>query len=370
MISERSRGYVLGAIAAASYGLNPLFALPLYGAGLGVDSVLFYRYVLAVVMLGALMLFRRQSFALRRRDVLPLAAMGVLFSVSSLLLFESYNLMDAGIASTILFVYPVMVAVIMAVGFRERVTAATVVSIALACGGISLLYKGGDGATLNLAGVVLVFLSALSYAVWIVAVNRSSLKDLPTEKLTFYCLVFGSLVYVVRLRGCADLQPVPSPLMWVNAVALALFPTIVSLVAMAGAIRRIGSTPTAILGALEPGHGVVFRRRGLRRAVHAAHRNRRFADPRRRDAHHRRQINPHPHLRHAPGPVDGPSAPAALGRALGAPPAAAAHPPYPLTDFAKTRRRRRNRLRRRRVCLRTVTAGSFRRPIPPRRLCA
>ena len=51
MISERSRGYVLGAIAAASYGLNPLFALPLYGAGLGVDSVLFYRYVLAVVML-------------------------------------------------------------------------------------------------------------------------------------------------------------------------------------------------------------------------------------------------------------------------------------------------------------------------------
>ena len=258
MISERSRGYVLGAIAAASYGLNPLFALPLYGAGLGVDSVLFYRYVLAVVMLGALMLFRRQSFALRRRDVLPLAAMGVLFSVSSLLLFESYNLMDAGIASTILFVYPVMVAVIMAVGFRERVTAATVVSIALACGGISLLYKGGNGATLNLAGVVLVFLSALSYAVWIVAVNRSSLKDLPTEKLTFYCLVFGSLVYVVRLRGCADLQPVPSSLMWVNAVALALFPTIVSLVAMAGAIRRIGSTPTAILGALEPVTALFF----------------------------------------------------------------------------------------------------------------
>lgn len=59
MASERSRGYVLGAIAAASYGLNPLFALPLYGAGLGADSVLFYRYVLAVVMLGALMLFRR-----------------------------------------------------------------------------------------------------------------------------------------------------------------------------------------------------------------------------------------------------------------------------------------------------------------------
>lgn len=258
MISERSRGYVLGAIAAASYGLNPLFALPLYGVGMSPDSVLFYRYVLAVVMLGALMLFRRQSFALTRHDILPLAVMGVLFALSSLLLFQSYNLMDAGIASTILFVYPVMVAVIMAVGFHERVTAATVFSIALACGGIGLLYKGGNGATLSLVGVLLVFLSALAYAVYIVGVNRSSLKNLSTEKLTFYSLLFGSLVYVVRLRGGADLQAIPSPLMWVNAVSLALFPTIVSLVTMAGAIRRIGSTPTAILGALEPVTALFF----------------------------------------------------------------------------------------------------------------
>ena len=258
MISERSRGYVLGAIAAASYGLNPLFALPLYGVGMSPDSVLFYRYVLAVVMLGALMLFRRQSFALTRHDILPLAVMGVLFALSSLLLFQSYNLMDAGIASTILFVYPVMVAVIMAVGFHERVTAGTVFSIALACGGIGLLYKGGDGATLSLVGVLLVFLSALAYAVYIVGVNRSSLKNRSTEKLTFYSLLFGSLVYVVRLRGGADLQAIPSPLMWVNAVSLALFPTIVSLVTMAGAIRRIGSTPTAILGALEPVTALFF----------------------------------------------------------------------------------------------------------------
>ena len=258
MLSEQTRGYVLGSVAAVSYGLNPLFALPLYGAGLGADSVLFYRYVLAVVMLGALMLARRQSFALSRRDLLPLAGMGLLFSVSSLTLFESYNYMDAGIASTLLFVYPVMVAVIMAVGFHERVTVATVLSIVLACTGISLLYKGGDGTTLSLTGVLLVFLSSLSYAVYIVGINRSSLKNLPTEKLTFYCLVFGSLVYVVRLRGCTELQSIPTAALWVNAVSLALFPTIVSLVTMAGAIRRIGSTPTAILGALEPGTALFF----------------------------------------------------------------------------------------------------------------
>lgn len=258
MTSERTRGYVLGAVAAASYGLNPLFTLPLYGAGLGVDSVLFYRYLPAVVMLGALMLLRRQSFALARRDIAPLAVMGLLFSFSSLFLFESYNHMDAGIASTILFLYPVLVAVIMAAGFHERVTAATLFSIALAFGGISLLYEGGDGRTLSLYGVGLVFLSSLCYAVYIVGVNRSSLKALPTEKLTFYALLFGLGVYVVRLRLGADLQPIPTPALWINVISLALFPTIVSLVTMAGAIRRIGSTPTAILGALEPVTALFF----------------------------------------------------------------------------------------------------------------
>ena len=251
MANAKSRGCVLGAVAAASYGLNPLFTLPLYGAGMGVDSVLFYRYLLAAAMLGALMLVRRQSFAVRRRDLVPLAVMGLLFSFSSLFLFESYNHMDAGIASTILFLYPVLVAVIMAVGFHEKVSRITMLSVLLAFTGIAMLYEGG-GETLSFLGVALVFLSSLCYAVYIVGVNRSSLRGLPTEKLTFYSLLFGLSVYVVRLRFCADLQAIPTPGLWINAVSLALFPTIVSLVTMAAAIRAIGSTPTAILGALEP----------------------------------------------------------------------------------------------------------------------
>lgn len=258
MSPEKMRGYVLGAVAAASYGLNPLFALPLYDAGMGVDSVLFYRYVLAVAMLAGLMLVRRQSFAVARRDLAPLAGLGLLFSFSSLFLFESYNHMDAGIASTILFLYPVLVAVIMAVGFHEKTSAATALSIVLALSGIALLYQADDGATLSLAGVVLIFLSSLCYAVYIVWVNRSSLRGMTTEKLTFYVLLFGSAVYVVRLHGCVDLQPIPRPGLWVNALSLAMFPTIVSLVTMAGAIRRIGSTPTAILGALEPVTALFF----------------------------------------------------------------------------------------------------------------
>lgn len=258
MTNERLKGFACGAIAAASYGMNPLFALPLYGAGMRADSVLFYRYFFAILLLGILMKVRGDSFSLKRADLLPLAVMGLLFSFSSLFLFASYNYMDAGIASTILFVYPVLVAVIMAVFFHEKVSFLTMLSIALAFAGISLLYEGGDGKTLDALGVLFVFLSSLTYAIYIVGVNRSSLKELPTAKLTFYALLFGITVYVVRLDGCTALQPVPSPLLWVNVLSLALFPTIISLVMMTLSIHRIGSTPAAILGALEPVTALFF----------------------------------------------------------------------------------------------------------------
>lgn len=258
MTNNKTKGFLLGAVAAASYGMNPLFALPLYGIGMSVDTVLFYRYALAIVVLGVLMRMQKQSFSIKKADVLPLFMMGLLFSFSSLFLFISYNYMDAGIASTILFVYPVLVAVIMAVVFKERISPLTLFSIALAFTGISLLCRNSGGETLSLAGITFVFLSSLSYAVYIVGVNRSSLKDMPITKLTFYVLLFGLSVYVVRLKFCTDLQVIPSPLLWINAVSLAVFPTVVSLVTMTKAIHYIGSTPTAILGALEPVTALFF----------------------------------------------------------------------------------------------------------------
>ena len=258
MTNNKTKGFILGAIAAASYGMNPLFTLPLYSAGMSVDTVLFYRYSLAVIGLGILMKFQKQSFAIKKVDVLPLCIMGLLFAFSSLFLFMSYNYMDAGIASTILFVYPVLVAIIMAVVFKEKVSPITMFSIALAFVGISMLCKSPGGQTLSLVGITFVFLSSLSYAIYIVGVNRSSLKDMPIAKLTFYVLLFGLSVYVVRLKFCTELQLIPTPMLWVNAVSLAVFPTVISLVTMTKAIHYIGSTPTAILGALEPVTALFF----------------------------------------------------------------------------------------------------------------
>lgn len=257
-MNAKVKGYILGSIAAATYGMNPLFALPLYKEGMDPDSVLFFRYLFAIPLLGIMLKVRGRSFALKRREIVPLIVLGWLVALSSLTLFQSYNYMEAGIASTILFVYPILVALIMAVVFKEKITLQTVLCIFLALSGIGLLYKGGDGATLSLTGVALVMASALSYAIYIVGVNRPRLKDVATLKVTFYVLLFGLSLFLVRIDFGQSLQIVDKWYLWGNLIALAVFPTAISFLCTTQAIQYIGSTPTAILGALEPVTAVFF----------------------------------------------------------------------------------------------------------------
>ena len=257
-MNVKAKGYILGAIAAATYGMNPLFALPLYKTGMDPDSVLFFRYMFAIPLLGIMIKARGRNFKLKRKQILPLIIMGLLISISSLALFQSYNYMEAGIASTLLFVYPIMVALIMSFFFKEKLTIQTVLCILLALAGIGLLYKGGDGATLSLVGIGLVMASSLSYAIYIVGVNQSVLKDVATLKLTFYVLLFGLTLFLVRVDFGVHLFIVDKWYLWGNLLALAVFPTAISFLCTTRAVQYIGSTPTAILGALEPVTAVFF----------------------------------------------------------------------------------------------------------------
>lgn len=259
-MNSNLKGTICGVGAAVSYGMNPLGALPLYAEGINTNTVLFYRYGLAVILLGIFMLIQRKSFAITLKELAVLVPLGVLFSLSSLTLFVSFHYMDAGIACTLLFVYPVLVAVLMAVFFKEKITVVTVFSITLALSGIGLLYNGGEGDALSLTGVLFVFASSLTYALYIIIVNKSSLR-MSTVKLTFYVLIFA-IILIIASSLCGDetnrLQMLSGLNQWGYAVVLALFPTVISLILMAISVHEIGSTPTAVLGALEPLTAVIL----------------------------------------------------------------------------------------------------------------
>ncbi len=253
MTQSKTYGYVSGIIASAAYGLNPLFAIPQYAQGMNAESVLFYRYSFAALMIALVMVIRKESFKLTFRQLCALVVMGTLFGVSSLGLFWAYNYIDSGIASTILFTYPIFVAVIMAALFHERISWMKRAALGLAFIGIALLYQGDGGVALSTIGVAFTLLSSITYAFYIIGVNKLGLSDLSSYKLTFYAMFFGIFSFVASmLLSGQPLMPLNTVSLWLNSIGIALFPTFIAMVFIAQSIRIIGETPAAILGALEP----------------------------------------------------------------------------------------------------------------------
>ena len=253
MKKSKTIGILCAILSAVCYGTNPFGALPLYEEGVNTATVLSHRFGLAVILLAVIMLIKRINIKVTRREFKVLFSLGVLFAASSITYYQSFHFMDAGIASTILFVYPVMVAVIMALFFKEKVTSMTVMAIVLSLVGIGLLYKGGAGVSLSVIGIVLCILSSLAYAIYIIVVNQSSIQ-MSSFKVTFYAMLVCEITLILYSFTSPELylHMLPSPRAWSFAVWLSIVPTILSLVFMTVAVHHVGATPTAILGALEP----------------------------------------------------------------------------------------------------------------------
>lgn len=253
------KGYLFAAIAAASYGTNPIFAIPLYREGISVTSVLFMRYAMAVaIMFVATMIKSPKAFVIKPKYVGLLAFMGILMVLSSIALFESYKYLSAGIASTLLFFYPVMVAIIMAIFYKERLTKKSWACLVTAFIGVVILSKNDDGGFISLLGLTLVMLSSLSYAIYLVYINRGPMKKINTSTITFYVILGGFLVMIPYCLLDGGLMLPKTTPAWINAIGLGFFPTVISLIFTSRAIALIGSTETAIFGALEPLTAVIL----------------------------------------------------------------------------------------------------------------
>lgn len=253
MLSNQVKGGIFGCISAISYAMNPLCAINLYQDGINSNTVLFYRFLIGSLILGCIMLIKKTDFSITRREAAVLALLGCIFAVSSLTFFLSFHHMGAGLAATLVFAYPVFVAVLMAIFFKERLMLPSLLTIGLTMSGIGLLYEGNGSNPITPSGIAIIMLSALAYALYIIVVNRSGIV-MSSVKLTFYVMLscLCCIVLYATLTSTGSLQLLSTGREWFYAVLLGIVPTVISLVTMAMAIRYIGSTPTAIMGALEP----------------------------------------------------------------------------------------------------------------------
>ena len=247
-------GYPAGIITGITYGLNPLFAVPLMNNGASIESILFFRYTFAVVLLASFLILTRQSFRITARQAGVLLALGLLYTSSSIFLFEAYNYIASGLATTLIFLYPVLVAIIM-VFLRVVPSWPVWLSIAATFGGVIIMTQGSGGDSLNPIGVALSLGSALVYALFIVIINRSkAIAQISNTLLTFYSLTVGAIVFLGKISFSE--VPISAGITtggdWLNLAGLALLPTIVSTATLAIATRNIGATKASVLGVFEP----------------------------------------------------------------------------------------------------------------------
>lgn len=252
--SRRIAGLIAGFVAGVSYGTNPLFAKPLLDSGVPVLVMLLFRYGFSAAILAGWMLLKKEPFKVRGRELGLLVVLGLLFSCSSLFLFFSYEFIPSGLATTLVYLYPVFVALIM-VFLRFYPSWQTWLSIIATFGGILLLSSPSSGAEIKIPGIILATASALSYAFYLVIVNRSKrIRNVSEHTLTLYALLTGTALFVSlrALQGGSFVEGIDSVADWGNLIGLAIVPTMISMLTLALSSRYIGPTKTSILGVFEP----------------------------------------------------------------------------------------------------------------------
>lgn len=252
------KGFVSGILTSVTFGLIPLFTLPLMEKGMLHDSILFYRFLLASVTLAIIMVIKKESFGVSRKNLPILLLLGLFYTCSALFLFWGYSFMSAGIATTLHFTYPVFVTLIMLIFFREKTSIITFIAIALAIAGVARLSISSDQVEMSVFGVIIVLLSALAYGLYIVTVNKSDIQNLSGRKLTFFVFIISTTLFAIKAGLNEGIQPIPDSSCLINLILLAIVPTVISNITLVVSVRHIGGTLTSVLGAVEPITAVII----------------------------------------------------------------------------------------------------------------
>lgn len=251
---NKFKGFLYGIVASSTFGLLPLFTLPVMGEGLTTFSILSYRMLFASILVAVLMLIGRVSFATNLKELRWFAVLGFLYYGSAALLFQAYGGMASGLATTLHFMYPVSVTIIMALVYKQRPSVVTICAIILSLIGVALLcLRESSTGVSSLLSVFLVLLSGVCYAVYLVLVSTvRRINQQNSQKLTFYVLIFSGAFFMLSTLQGGGLQIIPSASTGINLLLMATLPTLLSNLALVRSVKNIGSTLTSVLGAMEP----------------------------------------------------------------------------------------------------------------------
>lgn len=256
-------GLFYAAISSMSFGFSPLFSLGLIAAGLSDFDILSYRWLIAGIVLMIYAFFKKKSLRLNSfGEVWKVILLSILRAITSVTLLLGYVNISSGIASTINFMYPVIVTICMMLFFGEKrskidflAIAASIFGVYLLASGDSIMVEGGNTGL----GLACSLISAVSFAAYYILMKQVKADKIEVVKFTTWIMMLSAFYFIIcaiifngRLTLVTDMKS------WINILGLGLWATMVSNITGVKGIRRIGPTMTSVLGALQPVTAIIL----------------------------------------------------------------------------------------------------------------
>lgn len=253
------RGVIYAFISSITFGLLPFFSIPVKAQGMSSETLMFYRFLISVIIYGIYLFFRKANFKLSKkniRDIILIGGMG--YGLTGLTLVSSYDYIPSGIGTTIGFQFPVMISIFMWLFYKEKLQRSIYISLILSLVGVFLLSYSPNHGMVSFYGIFLLTITNLMYSMYIIGVNKSSMKDIDSSVLTFYVITISMILCLSLSIIKGTLIPIPSLMAAGNILFMSIFSTIIANLTLILAIKSIGSTITALLSPLEPVTAIII----------------------------------------------------------------------------------------------------------------
>jgi len=214
-MNSSRKGLAMVLISSFVFGTVPSAVTFCYSQGATSTLIIIVRYIiLALLMLPAVLRDKVQCLSFLRRKWKFLSGLSFFCTVTPLLLFQAYKLLPTSTATAIHFMYPTIVMLLSVLVFREKISGTKFLCFLLCFGGIALMLDTSVGGV-SMAGVLFALVSGLTWACYIVAVDRLDLGTVSSSQMmffvevgnliliAFYCLFSGGVNFEVTMVGWA-----------------------------------------------------------------------------------------------------------------------------------------------------------------------
>ncbi|MBG0769775.1 DMT family transporter [Methanococcus maripaludis] len=249
---NKVKGTAYTIYSSVAFGIMPFLTKFAYDGGANAVTTLMFRFLIAGLILYVFLKFKKISLKISGHNFVEILFYGAfLYALNTVFLYEAYNYIPTGIATTLHFIYPVTVTLLMISIFKENLGINKVLALIFSFLGMYCLL-GGNCTGFDIYGVLLAAGSGLVYAGYIVSAGKCKYSKIDSYVTIFYLSILSSVLLFIYGLFTNTLTLNMAFSSYASIGLISIFCTVLALIAFLEGIKLIGPSNTAILSTLEP----------------------------------------------------------------------------------------------------------------------